>query len=504
MKRKLLLALTCTVIMGYANAQKKSDKPTAYAITGTQMGNRMWTEVKLIDLQTGEVISPVYESKSEVKRLNARTKKPISVSEDVPDQVYVSINNNKTSNPSEGSTTIIAKDIRIMKASTNNKGEVVVINQLSPTVSTNSAPAEGQLYRTTERRMVIRQMNIKKEEPFATSSAALAFDKKNNRLYYTPMGINQLRYIDLKAKTPTVCYFENENFGKVKGMGDVQNQITRMVIGSDGNGYALTNKADELIQFTTKKKPVINNLGAITDDVSNGRFSVSSQNAYGGDMIADNAGNLYLITASRRVYRINIETRVAKYLGSIKGLPGNYTTNGAIVENENSIIVTSSTSTAGYYRFTLENLQAELVSTGGPVFNASDLANGNLLSANNKKEEDKPIEKEEILAKENTLKNAVEKSIRNEALRPYSVSVYPNPITNYQAKLSFTDYPEGKYEIQVVDLTGRQITRENITVNTRSQVQELRIPSQVAKGTYFLRILNSTNMEMILEKLVIQ
>src|SRR5437762_1428850 len=38
-------------------------------------------------------------------------------------------------------------------------------------------------------------------QPFSTGVAAIAFDKKNNRLYYTPMFIDQLRYIDLKTMT---------------------------------------------------------------------------------------------------------------------------------------------------------------------------------------------------------------------------------------------------------------------------------------------------------------
>src|SRR3989337_1252567 len=34
---------------------------------------------------------------------------------------------------------------------------------------------------------------------FGTGVAAIAYDKRNNRLYYTPMFIDQLRYIDLKT-----------------------------------------------------------------------------------------------------------------------------------------------------------------------------------------------------------------------------------------------------------------------------------------------------------------
>src|SRR5438552_15984815 len=35
--------------------------------------------------------------------------------------------------------------------------------------------------------------------PFSTGVAAIAYDRRNNRLYYTPMFIDQLRYVDLKT-----------------------------------------------------------------------------------------------------------------------------------------------------------------------------------------------------------------------------------------------------------------------------------------------------------------
>ena len=486
MKRKILLALFSIALISSASGQKKNDKPTAYAITGSEKGNRVWTEVRLIDLTTGEMINPVYESKSEVKRLNARTKKPIVISE--PAEPTVSF----ISHNAPGTTTRTAK---------TDDGDIVIITTGKAPSTANGMNA-AQTF-TREREVRIRTRHYKKEDPFATSSAACAYDKKHGRLYYTPMGINQLRYIDLKEKSPTIYYFENEKFGNVNGMGDVHNQITRMVIASDGNGYALTNKADQLIRFTTKKKPEITELGRVTDDASNGKISVSDHHAYGGDMVADDKGNLYLITANRRVYKISIETRVAKYMGSIKGLPEKFTTNGAIVENENSIIVTSSTSTKGYYRFTLENMQAELVSNGGPVFNASDLANANLLSGKKKKDE-QPLAQEDVVAQEQGLKTAVEKSIRTDQGRPHALSVYPNPVTNYQTKLVLTDYPEGRYEIQVMDLMGRQITKQAISVYSKSQTVDCRIPAQAAKGTYLVRIMNSENAEMNVERLILQ
>jgi hypothetical protein len=45
---------------------------------------------------------------------------------------------------------------------------------------------------------------------FATGVAAMAYDKKNDRLYYTPMFIDQLRYLDLK--TMKVFYVADQPF----------------------------------------------------------------------------------------------------------------------------------------------------------------------------------------------------------------------------------------------------------------------------------------------------
>ncbi|HVF97730.1 MAG TPA: hypothetical protein VM871_10425, partial [Flavisolibacter sp.] len=73
------------------------------------------------------------------------------------------------------------------------------------------------------------------QTPFSTGVAAAAFDKKHNRLYYTPMFADQLRYIDLK--TMQVYYVTGQPFS---GTGDMHNDeakiVTRMVIAPDGNG----------------------------------------------------------------------------------------------------------------------------------------------------------------------------------------------------------------------------------------------------------------------------
>jgi hypothetical protein len=348
-------------------------------------------------------------------------------------------------------------------------------------------------------RVIITSPRIQTDKPFATNSAAMAYDKKHDRLYYTPMSINQLRYIDLKSNK--IYFFEDEPFGKANGYVDAPNQITRMVIASDGDGYALSNDANHLIKFTTGKNPVITDLGPATDDAANGKFSVHSPGGYGGDMIADASGNLYLITANRNVFKINIENQVAKHMGTIKGLPQGFSTNGAMVEAGSKVIIASSESTVGYYRFDLTTMQAEKVSSSADVFNASDLANGNL--AFSKKKDRKQQEETKIVAP--VVEEVATKPVpQNPSIRNNGIEVFPNPVTNGVVKLSFADQPAGKYQVQLLDLSGKLISAKEITVSNDMQVEELRLPELSVKGNYFLKIFCEANKVSVVNKIVVQ
>ena len=69
MKRILLLSLSLAFI-SFAQAQKKEKQITAYAITGIQKGATSWTEVRLIDVATGEELQTIYASANEAEILN--------------------------------------------------------------------------------------------------------------------------------------------------------------------------------------------------------------------------------------------------------------------------------------------------------------------------------------------------------------------------------------------------------------------------------------------------
>lgn len=344
---------------------------------------------------------------------------------------------------------------------------------------------------------------VSSRKPFATMSAACAYDKKHERLYYTPMGISELRYIDLKAKTPKIYYFEGEAFGALKGPRDVPNQITRMVMGADGKGYALTNDANHLIQFTTDKKAVIRDLGALTDDASNATFSVHNQRNFGGDMVADAQNNLYLVAANHAVYKINLSSRVAAYLGTISGLPRGFSTNGAMVEEDSKVIVCSSGSTQGYYRFDLETLQAEQVSTG-TVYNASDLANGVLAFEKKKNRNDLVKEDPKVVNNPSTDVADTRRAQPNDLLLQGAIAAYPNPVTNGVVKLSFNKVPEGRYQVQFMEIDGRIVRTQPVTLKGTYQQEEFKLPAVMAGGNYLIKVINEQTKASAVTQLVVQ
>ena len=489
MKSKTLLLLLMTSFIIVAHAQKKEKQITGYAITAIEKGGRNWKEVRLVDISTGQEVRSVYQSSSETEALNARTGKPV-VKKELAGNGY-GVGNGP------GTTTVFAT-LPDKKKVVNLDDE---LNKAQGNTNVNvriKRDVETQIRKT----VIVMNQKIQTDKPFSTNSAAMAYDKKHERLYYTPMNINQLRYIDLKSGK--IYYFEDEAFGVVKGMGDSHNQITRMVIAADGDGYALSNDANHLMRFTTGKKPTITDLGALTDDEKNVNYSVHNSGGFGGDLIADVNNNLYLITANRNVFKFSIETKVATYMGTIKGLPRGFSTNGAMVEEGSKVIVASSESTVGYYRFDLNTMVAEQVSQQGNVYNASDLANGNLAFAKKKKEKK---EEENIVTTEEPKQEVTEETARtrkSEAIiTDYNIAVYPNPVTNGAVKVSFNDLPAGKYQVQLLDLSGKLVRSEEVSLNSKSQIENFNLPD-VAKGSYLLKVVSESNKVSVTNKLVVQ
>ncbi len=318
---------------------------------------------------------------------------------------------------------------------------------------------------------------------FGTGVAAIALDKKNNRLYYTPMFVDQLRYIDLKTMK---VYFVNdfEFTGTKTKAADQSNIVTRMVIGDDGNGYALTNDANHLLRFTTGKKITVTDLGALVDDPSNKTVSIhNSCNSYGGDMIADDDGNLYLFSNRTNVFKINMSTKIATHLGTVSGLPATYTVNGAAVDNQGQVLISSAVDHNNIYSVDIKSLAATPAqSTGG--WRTADLATSNILSTK------KPAPFIRLL-----------KTI--ESNDDGRIQIYPNPVTTNQFTVQF-NLPEGNYTVQIKDVLGRQVARTKTNIKGEGQTENFQLPALAGKGVYLVKVIDQNNRTVLNKKILVQ
>lgn len=327
------------------------------------------------------------------------------------------------------------------------------------------------------------------QAPFGTGVAAVAYDKRHNRLYFTPMFIDQLRYIDLK--TMKLYYVTDQAFTKLGNMHNDEGKIvTRMVIAPDGNGYAITNDGNTFIRFSTGKKQNIEQLGTLVDDPSNNGISIHNRcSSFGGDMIADDAGNLIIISARNNVFIVNTDSKVAKHLGSIQGLPENYTVNGAVVDAEGNLLVSSAVDGRSYYLVSSRDWKASpYVAAADGIYRSSDLANGNFLASGAKQD--------------NTITDLA--LTRSEEKFSKLISVYPNPVTSNRITVEFSKVPKGEYTVELTDVLGRAIQQKRITIGTESQTQVLPLNESNARGIYMVKVFDRDKQSVFTQKVVVQ
>ena len=335
-----------------------------------------------------------------------------------------------------------------------------------------------------------KSQSLAGHRPTETMVAAAAYDKNQNKLFFTPMRVGELRWLDLNAKGDAQKYYTvtSNLLNTNNALNDEANHFTRMVIAADGNGYALTNDGSRLVRFTTGKKITITDLGAVIDDESNKTVSVKNKcTSWGGDMIADAYNKLYIISANHYVFLLDVETRVAKQIGYITGLPANYSTNGAAVDKDGNIVVASANTFAGYYKFSLKDFVATLIEGSDMVYNASDLANGNLL-----------YQKEADAAKTFADFKPVVPVLTNEA------HIYPNPVTANEFKIYFDGQTAGRYNVTITDLSGKPLMNRIITVNTKTQVETVPLNRTFAKGIYMVKVTDANNKFIFTERIVVQ
>lgn len=194
-----------------------------------------------------------------------------------------------------------------------------------------------------------------------SSTAALAYDKSTNRIYFVNNAAQEpLSYIDLNYATPRAYIYpsyqlETNNCSNCN--------VNRMCIASDGTGYGLTSDASDLIKFTVDpgtNLPTITRMGALINDGTNGAANDVLSEA-GGDIYGDGNGRLYLIANSSKIYKINPATRISTYMGTPSSSPG--TSQSICISGGGSVFIGGKYSNV--YKINLETMSISSIATSG-------------------------------------------------------------------------------------------------------------------------------------------
>lgn len=430
MKFNCILIILCTVFFYTGFSQKNN---LAFAITGQAGGNFSWTDIRVIDMASGNTNATLFENgKTKFSFIDADTKLAVS---------QFTLQGNPAGIQQNG-LTLAAKNI--------------IINNPSPTM---------------------------------LMSAAAAYDKRHDKLFFASMRTGQLMWLDLRSAVGTPSFYTVQKpLVNTIDANDESFNITRMTIGADGNGYALTNDGNHLIRFTTGNKVIITDMGSLIDAETNNGISVHNKcSSWGGDMVADAFGKLYLLSAGRNVFIIDPETRVATYKGAITNLSGTFTLNGAAAIDDDNVIISTANTFEGFYTVNINTLSATKMNSTGTVYNASDLASCNLLHQQQKL---------------NTIGQPVLKNI--EVIGNRFISVYPNPVVNGQVKITFDKSVAGKYKIALTDLQGRLIETKNTYIEGPGQVENFQLHRKQASGMYMLKITDEAGKAIFSDKLVVE
>ena len=350
----------------------------------------------------------------------------------------------------------------------------------------------GEFTKTLYTKTPQQSLQLRGADGFAVSNenfitgrgvAAAAFDKATNRLYFSEMYGNTLKFVDLNNSTAGSLLVGQSNdtrYSTGAKQYDESNVITRMAFSNDGVGYALTNDANNLIKFTTGANGSVTNLGALRDSKNNKDISIHTQcTSWGGDMIGDIYGNLYLITMRNYVFKINVAKMEVELIGSIKNLPATFTTNGAVADDEGNIILSSASNADNYFKVNPSTLEASTIKGGKDMFNVSDMANANLVYQSR--------------GANNVSNNVASKS---------DVSVYPNPVVNKNFTVDFSKIAAGNYSIVLTDINGKAVVSKSLNVNANTE--KLTMPKTASSGIYMLRVVDANGKTVHTGRVVVE
>ncbi|SIQ36000.1 Por secretion system C-terminal sorting domain-containing protein [Chryseobacterium sp. RU37D] len=304
----------------------------------------------------------------------------------------------------------------------------------------------------------------------AVNMAALAYDPFNNNLVYMPMFSSNI-YV-LNSKTKEITLVEN-NLSKITSC-DVNSHMTRMATGYDGNIYAINNAGTQFLQISRKgNQYIVNDLGIIKDDASNGKNSFTTiQTGFGGDMIADAENNFYVFSVSGNVFKVSTKELKAKFIGKISGIPENYSVNGSAVNAKGNVVIASAKG-APLYEVDLNTLQAKQLG-GEQNLHIYDLASKYF---------------------------ANDKAVSGNVFA--NLDIYPTRVDEHFINVKVNDKAvKENIKFNVFDLSGKNVMMQNLSVKEGSLNQQIYLKNLVA-GAYLVSITDESGKILLNKKILI-
>ncbi|ANF50164.1 secretion protein [Chryseobacterium glaciei] len=353
---------------------------------------------------------------------------------------------------------IVFNDFRAIDAVNGTSGEAVF-----------TADSSAKIFSQTRNGSVTEDKNSYNNSQ-ATTMATLAYDSRNNNLVYMPMFSSNI-YV-LNSKTKEITLVEN-NVARVTSC-DINSHITRMATGYDGNIYAMNNSGTQFLQISKKNNQyVVNDLGIVKDDSSNGKNSFTTiETGFGGDMIADADNNFYVFATSGNVFKVSTKELKSKFVGKIIGIPEGYSVNGAAV-NSNGKVVIASAKGAPLYEVNLNDLQAKQL-PGNLNLHIYDLASKYF---------------------------ANDKAISNNVLA--NLDIYPTRVDEQLINVNVNDKSvKGNLKLTIFDISGKNVMQQNLSVKDGSLNQQVYLKNLI-NGAYIVSIANESGKILLSKKIIV-
>lgn len=331
-----------------------------------------------------------------------------------------------------------------------------------------TADSSAKVFSQTRKGIVAEDKNSYNNSQSITL-AALAYDSMNNNLVYMPMFSSNV-YI-LNPQTKEITLVEN-NVARVTSC-DINSHITRMATGYNGNIYAINNSGTQFLEISKKDEQyVVNDLGIIKDDSSNGRNSFTAmETGFGGDMIADADNNFYVFSASGNVFKVLTKDLKAKFVGKIAGIPDNYSVNGSAVNAQGKVVIASAKGGA-LYEVDLTTLHAKQL-PGEQGLHIYDLASKYFVN--------------DKATASNRLAN---------------MDIYPTKVDEHYINVHVDKNVKGNIQLNVFDMSGKNVMTQNLAVKDNSSDERVYLKGLVS-GAYIVNITNEAGKAIFNKKILV-